>query len=87
MMLGIVKRNFIHVSHNCFVILYKSLPHAVNSVRFCFGASYDFLGRLLQVNLITLEGKCPSVSRYARPSIKSFFPISIKFGMYIHVHD
>ena len=25
MMLGIIKRNFVHLSHNCFVILYKSL--------------------------------------------------------------
>jgi len=85
MMLAIVKRNFIYVSHNCFVILYKSLLlHAVNCVRLCFGAGYDFLGRLLQVDqVITLEGKCPSVSRYVRPSIKSF---SSDFNKIWYVH-
>ena len=25
MMLGIIKRNFTHISRNCFIILYKSL--------------------------------------------------------------
>jgi len=29
------------------------------------------LSRLLRVDLITLEGKCPSVSRYVRPYVRT----------------
>jgi len=37
-MLGVIKRNFAHISRNCFVILYKSLVRShleyANSVRY-----------------------------------------------------
>jgi len=49
-----------------------------------------FLGRLGGVDLITLDGEMSVrqyVRTYVRPSTKSFFPISMKFGMYIEVYE
>jgi len=48
------------------------------------GGTLPFLGRLVQVDLMTLEGKCPSVSTYVRPSVRpstESFPISVKFSV------
>jgi len=50
---------------------------------------FTLLGRLLRVDLVTLEGKCPSVSRYVRPYVRpqKVCPISMKFGVYIEVDE